>query len=110
LAAADFTGDGVIDAAIVTPGNGSPRSNSNLIFYKGNGDGSFKPAVTPVDLGIYESTFAVTGDFNGDGAMDVIVAASASTSGLFSFLAKVMEPSELQYLYRWRHLLISHRL
>jgi hypothetical protein len=83
LVAADFTGDGIIDAAIVTPGNGSPRSNSNLIFYKGNGDGSFKPAATPVDLGIYGSTFAITGDFNGDGAMDVIVAASASTSGLF---------------------------
>ncbi|WP_433968010.1 FG-GAP repeat domain-containing protein [Tunturiibacter gelidiferens] len=27
LVAADFTGDGIIDAAIVTPGNGSPRSN-----------------------------------------------------------------------------------
>ena len=83
LVAADFTGDGIVDAVIITPGNGSPRVDSNLIFYKGNGDGSFKPAATPVDLGIYGSTFAISGDFNGDGAMDVIVAASTSTTGLF---------------------------
>jgi hypothetical protein len=83
LVAADFTGDGIIDAAIVTPGDGPPGSNLNLIFYKGNGDGSLKPAATPVDLGISGSSLVITGDFNGDGAMDLIVASSASTSGIF---------------------------
>lgn len=85
LVAADFTGDGITDLVTMTAGSGSPRADSNLIFYKGNGDGSFQTASTPVDLGIYGTTVAIAGDFNGDGANDIIVTAASQGFGL-SFL------------------------
>jgi hypothetical protein len=81
LVAADFNADGNSDAAIITPGDGShypfsPVVDSMLVLYKGNGDGSFQSSSAPVDLQVVGATSAITGDFNGDGTTDVVVAYS----------------------------------
>jgi Bacterial Ig-like domain (group 3)/FG-GAP-like repeat len=75
---ADFNADGNQDAAIITPGDGSlyptkPVVDSTLIFYKGNGDGTFQPSASPVDLQVIGAIGAITGDFNDDGNIDIVV-------------------------------------
>ena len=47
--------------------------DSQLFFYKGNGDGSFEPASAAVDLLTSAAIHAITGDFNGDGHLDIVV-------------------------------------
>ncbi|WP_433975487.1 FG-GAP-like repeat-containing protein [Tunturiibacter lichenicola] len=81
IVTADFNADGDQDAAIITPGDGSlypakPVVDSTLIFYKGNGDGTFQPSASPVDLQVVGAISAVSGDFNGDGKIDVVAAYS----------------------------------
>jgi hypothetical protein len=75
---ADFNADGDQDAVIITPGDGSlypakPVVDSTLIFYKGNGDGTFQPSAPPVDLQVVGALSAIPGDFNGDGNIDIVV-------------------------------------
>jgi hypothetical protein len=71
LLAADFNGDGHPDVAAILPGTNA-AGDSQLFFYKGNGDGSFQSASAPVDLR------ALTGDFNGDGHLDVIISTNST--------------------------------
>jgi hypothetical protein len=80
LVTADFNADGNPDAAILTPGDSSSGVHSTLVLYKGNGDGSFQPSAAPVDLQVAGAISAITGDFNGDGTADVVVAYSNTTS------------------------------
>jgi hypothetical protein len=54
------------------PGIGNTPIDSQLFFYKGNGDGSFQPASAPVDLQTKGALHAITGDFNSDGKPDLI--------------------------------------
>ncbi|WP_433967074.1 FG-GAP-like repeat-containing protein [Tunturiibacter gelidiferens] len=77
LVTADFNADGNQDAAIITPGDGSlypakPVVDSKLIIYKGNGDGTFQPPATAVDLQVIGALSAISGDFNGDGNIDIV--------------------------------------
>jgi FG-GAP-like repeat/Abnormal spindle-like microcephaly-assoc'd, ASPM-SPD-2-Hydin len=65
VAVADFRGDGRLDLAIADF-IGAPGVSVLL----GNGDGTFGEAVTYTS---YSSTWATTGDFNGDGKPDIIV-------------------------------------
>jgi hypothetical protein len=79
LITADFNADGNQDVAIITPGDGShypatPVVDSKLIFYKGNGDGTFQQSATAVDLQVIGAIGAISGDFNGDGNIDVVAA------------------------------------
>lgn len=74
----DFNGDGVLDLASVSSVNpaAGPASVSLLA---GNGDGTFQSPITTVYwVGI--PTLASTGDFNGDGKLDL---ALLSISGLY---------------------------
>jgi len=80
LLAGDFNSDGHTDVVAILPGNSiqSVTPNSQLFFYKGDGDGSFQPASAPVDLQSKGALHAVTGDFNSDGHLDIIVSLSGN--------------------------------
>jgi hypothetical protein len=69
LAAGDFNGDGKVDAV----GISASAQDSALFFYAGNGNGTFKPTLPAVDLKAIGAQFPVTGDFNGDNHLDVVL-------------------------------------
>jgi hypothetical protein len=74
--AGDFNGDGKMDAVAIYPGGGdSGLDDAAVYFFQGNGNGTFQPAGPAFDLapppyGILVSN-GVTGDFNGDGKLDI---------------------------------------
>jgi Big-like domain-containing protein/VCBS repeat protein len=80
LLAGDFNADGNTDIVAILPGTSfqGVTSNSQLFFYKGNGDGSFQPASAPVDLQSMGALHAFTGDFNSDGHLDVVISTYAT--------------------------------
>jgi hypothetical protein len=69
VAAADFNGDGKLDLAVTD--SGAADTSKQISILLGNGDGTFQAEVnyptsdTSIDV--------VTGDFNGDGKVDVAV-------------------------------------
>jgi len=68
VVAADFNGDGKADLALSGPNFG------NLAVLLGNGDGTFQTQITyNVPLSLFVGPI-VTGDFNGDGRVDIAVA------------------------------------
>jgi hypothetical protein len=69
LAAGDFNGDGRADLAVVGVDS---SSGSQVAALLGNGDGTFRTAA-PIFLGPLEPSIFVTGDFNGDGRVDLAV-------------------------------------
>jgi hypothetical protein len=62
FAAADFTGDGVIDLAVAD-------LNAGLLLLRGNGDGTFEPVIVENRLGL---TFLSVADLNSDGKPDLV--------------------------------------
>ena len=77
LLAGDFNGDGRPDVAAILPGVSMQEivPDSQLFFYKGNGDGTFQSPSAAIDLHIQGAVHAATGDFNGDGHLDIAVSA-----------------------------------
>jgi hypothetical protein len=63
----DFNGDGIPDLAV-----GDHSSSGGVKILLGNGDGTFRPAVS-YPAGVNPFSIAV-GDFNGDGKADLVVA------------------------------------
>jgi hypothetical protein len=87
LMAGDFNGDGKIDALAIQPGSTSQdpcgdSPNAQLLPYLGSGDGRFQPAGTAVPLGVNDAAPGVTGDFNSDGNLDVILPYGSCQPGL----------------------------
>jgi hypothetical protein len=71
LATGDFTNDGIPDLAVADAGDVSLNLPSSVSILAGRGDGTFQTVNTfPVGLG---NLRFVTGEFNGDGNLDLAV-------------------------------------
>jgi hypothetical protein len=74
----DFNGDGKIDTVAIQPGS-NPNAlicavpDAQLVSYLGSGDGRFQAVGTPLALGVSDAGVGVTGDFNSDGILDLIL-------------------------------------
>jgi len=79
LLTGDFNGDGKTDVVAMQPGSagvhglpcGAP--DAQLLSYLGSGDGRFQAKGTALALGVGGAYSGVTGDFNSDGNLDIIV-------------------------------------
>ncbi|MDQ3321352.1 MAG: VCBS repeat-containing protein [Acidobacteriota bacterium] len=80
---ADFNQDGTMDLAVAGSGSNSGGGTSQVVIYFNNGNGNFTSQTTFNAPGAI-AAFAA-GDFNGDGAVDIVTA--SSTSGNFGAVA-----------------------
>jgi hypothetical protein len=81
---ADFDRDGLTDMAVAVP-DYSFTSDSMELTYRGNGDGTFQPAVSYyVGPDIAMST--TSGDFNGDGITDLAETGTTTSGGVLNIL------------------------
>jgi len=79
VAVADINRDGVVDVVLANYSSDSAnRANGSVAVLLGNGDGTFRPAVT-YDSGGYGAASVLIADVNGDGQPDVIVANIATS-------------------------------
>jgi hypothetical protein len=79
VAVGDFNADGKLDAAVASGGTAKYPA-SGVAVSLGNGDGTFTEANgSPIALGNYLSAI-VTGDFNGDGKLDLAMTDSAGNA------------------------------
>jgi hypothetical protein len=79
---ADFNGDGIFDLCVAAPGTGVNAGLSDLEIYLGQGDGTFIAQSVKV---LYGSVSRIrTGEFNGDGLLDI--AFINSTEGYLGLL------------------------
>lgn len=85
LVVADFTGDGHLDIASV---NTFDATNSRPVqVWIGGGDGTFTTPVIRLTPTVFSYNIS-TGDYNGDGIIDIITARAGSTTGgvdIFSY-------------------------
>jgi Ca2+-binding RTX toxin-like protein len=80
VASGDLNGDGNLDLVVANSGGGSEAASILL----GRGDGTFRRATT-VEVGPNPNSVAV-GDFNGDGAPDLVFSTAFFTTGGISLL------------------------
>jgi uncharacterized protein (TIGR03437 family) len=80
VATADFNNDGKVDLVVVYTGssNGAAETAGGVAILLGNGDGTFKSAVT-YPAGVNALHVAIA-DLNGDGKLDLAVAADSGNS------------------------------
>lgn len=72
LAVADFNGDGKLDIAATDFGSAFGGFGT-LVFYAGNGDGTFAdPTAVTLSIASFPGSLA-SGDFNGDGKQDLLI-------------------------------------
>ena len=82
LATGDFNGDGKADVVAISESN----QDSALFLYAGSGNGAFQPSLPAVDLKAPGAQVPVTGDFNGDSNLDVVLPYSLSFPAMGSGL------------------------
>jgi hypothetical protein len=75
----DFNGDGIPDLAVANYDNDLNGSGGSVTVLLGNGDGTFSATASSPATG-YEPDALVTGDFNGDGILDLAVANEGSNT------------------------------
>lgn len=102
LLIADFNGDGALDLANLNV------QEDNISVFLGNNDGTFQaPQISPLNLAAFARQI-VEGDFNGDGALDLVVLSGVlngevhlvlgQNDGLFAFqqlLSEVNNPAAI---------------
>ncbi len=87
LMTGDFNGDGKVDTIAIQPGSmgedpcGEP-ANAQLLSYLGSGDGRFQSAGAARALGVSYASAGITGDFNSDGKLDLILPYGVCQGGL----------------------------
>ena len=81
-ATGDFNGDGKSDLAVITGGDYNGRRN--ILILLSNGDGTFTTKTTLSSL--TNPVRAVSGDFNGDGKLDLAVVGQSSPSDIVYIL------------------------
>lgn len=83
-AVGDYNGDGYQDIAVSNYGS-NLGSGSTYSILLGNGDGTFQPTST-YPFNQTSANYVATGDFNGDGIADLVIAASKSTNNVVIYL------------------------
>jgi hypothetical protein len=87
LMTGDFNNDGKIDTIAIQPGSAgqdpcAQPANAQLLSYLGGGDGRFQAVGAALPLGVSYAVAGVTGDFNSDGNLDLILPYGACQLGL----------------------------
>lgn len=77
----DFNGDGAIDLAVLSRTGTLRESAPRVLVFLGDGNGKLVRSAD-VLIGAFETESLATADFNGDGALDLVVAADESRVGL----------------------------
>jgi hypothetical protein len=78
VVAGDFNGDGILDlASVFLVGTGGSQPVS---IFLGKGDGTFTPATQQPSVTLVNPAFLTTGDFDGDGILDLVIADAGSTA------------------------------
>ncbi len=78
--AGDFNGDGILDLAVLNYTNAESGNGGPVGIALGVGGGSFVMAATQPTTTLINPVWATTGDFNGDGILDLAFADSGSTA------------------------------
>src|SRR5580698_4973532 len=84
----DFSGDSKTDVIAIQPGSEGPNAltcvapDAQLLSFLGSGDGRFQAKGTALALGVSGAGAGVTGDFNADGNLDIILPYNCSPTGL----------------------------
>ncbi len=79
VAAGDFDEDGKVDLAVGVAGFGGAFQ---IATFHNDGTGKFSPAPTWTPDGSLYSSALATGDFNGDGHLDLVLGGSADSTGI----------------------------